>query len=264
METIHMADAPTKDQAFATEGIKPLERPSASARLLMSVVGWAERLNLRYAKLPNKWVYENSDFPWAQKLEEEWLPIRQELDRLLLRRDELPSISDISPDAATISTDRGWKTFMLTGYGFTSKRNVALCPNTWRTLQCIPGLTTAMFSIFEPGKRLPAHRGPYNGVLRLHLGLLVPRQQSQTGIRVGGQTCHWQEGRVLIFDDAFEHEAWNDTDQVRVVMFVDFVKPLRFPANLMNRLLISVASVSPFVRDCKARQREWEASFHAP
>src|SRR5260370_29572074 len=158
METVHMADAPTKDQAFATEGIKPLERPSASARLLMSVVGWAERLNLRYAKLPNKWVYENSDFPWAQKLEEEWLPIRQELDRLLLRRDELPSISDISPDATTISTDRGWKTFMLTGYGFTSKRNVALCPNTWRTLQCIPGRTTAMFSIFEPGKRLPAHR----------------------------------------------------------------------------------------------------------
>ncbi len=248
------------DQPFGTEGIRPLDRPDPVTRLLMTIVAWAERLNMRHSKLGSPWVYDNALFPWGAGLERQWPAIRAELDRLLERREELPSISDISPDAQTISTDRGWKTFILTGYGFTSKPNIRLCPQTWRAVQGIPGLTTAMFSIFEPGKRLPPHRGPYNGVLRLHLGLLVP--PGRVGIRIGDQACHWKEGEVLIFDDAFNHEAWNDSDAIRVVLFVDFIKPLRFPASTLNWLLIKLAERSAFVRDCKERQRAWEVAFH--
>lgn len=257
-----MADAPLEQQRFATDGMPALERPGLAARFLMRVVAWVERLNVRHARHGNPWVYDNAVFPWTEALSTHWPAIRQELERLLERREELPSISDISPDAASISADRGWKTFILAGYGFTSRRNVALCPATWRALRPVPGLITAMFSIFEPGKRLPAHRGPYNGVLRLHLGLIVPTDRERAGIRIGGRTCHWREGEVLVFDDAYEHEAWNDTDQIRVVLFLDFVKPLRFPANLLNRLLIALAEWSPFVRDCKERQRTWEKAFH--
>lgn len=65
-----------------------------------------------------------------------------------------------------------------------------------------------MFSIFEPGKHLPPHRGTYNGVLCLHLGLFIPEQSDRLALRIGNQVCHWQEGKVLIFDDAYEHEAW--------------------------------------------------------
>ena len=105
-------------------------------------------------------------------------------------------------------------------------------------MQKIPGLTTVMFSIFEPGKHLPAHRGPYNGVLRLHLGMIVPEAEpDQLAIRVKDQICHWEEGKVLIFDDAYEHEAWNHTDKTRVVLFVDFVKPTRFPRPLRQLAL---------------------------
>jgi len=259
-----MTEASPEQQAFATAGMPALERPGVATRLLMGIVGWVERLNVRCARHGSPWVYDNAVFPWTETLATHAPAIRQELDRLLERREELPSISDISPDAASISTDRGWKTFILAGYGFTSRRNVALCPATWRALGTVPGLITAMFSIFEPGKRLPAHRGPYNGVLRLHLGLIVPRDREQAGIRIGGRTCHWREGEVLVFDDAYEHEAWNDSDQIRVVLFLDFVKPLRFPANLLNRLLIALAEWSPFVRDCKERQRAWEEAFHRP
>jgi beta-hydroxylase len=249
-------------QPFGTDGIRPLDRPRFTTRLLMKSVAWAERLNTRCARHGSPWVYDNILFPWVSELERQSPAIRAELDRLLERREELPSISDISPDAETISTDRGWKTFILTGYGFTSTPNTQLCPDTWRALQSVPGLTTAMFSIFEPGKRLPAHRGPYNGVLRLHLGLLVPADRERTGIRIGEQTCHWTEGKVLIFDDAYRHEAWNDANSIRVVLFVDFIKPLRFPANVVNRLLIRLAERSAFVRDCKERQRAWEVAFH--
>jgi beta-hydroxylase len=248
-------------QSFATEGIRPMARPSLMARLLMRAVAAVERLNVRHSAVGNPCVYDTTAFPWAAALERAFPAIRAELDRVLLRRAELPGIGDISPDALSIADGR-WKTFILAGYGFRSRRNIALCPETWRALRRVPGLTTAMFSIFEPGNRLPPHRGPYNGVLRLHLGLIVPRAADRVAIRVGETVCHWQEGRVLIFDDAFEHEAWNDSDEIRVVLFVDFVKPLRFPANLLNALMIRLAAISPFVRDCKTRQRAWEETFH--
>ena len=195
-------------------------------------------------------------------VEDEWQTIRKELAKVLARRDELPEFHDIAPDVASISSAPGWKTFLLAAYGAKSAKNISLCPETWRVLQKVPGLKTAMFSIFEPGKHLPAHRGPYNGLLRLHLGLIVPEPRDQVAIRVDNQICHWEEGRALIFDDAYEHEAWNNTDKVRVVLFVDFVKPLRFPANLVNWLILNMAVFTPYVREGYGKHREWERSFH--
>jgi beta-hydroxylase len=248
---------------FETPGIKPMGRPSLTTRAVMRAVSWIERLNLRSAKLGNPPVYDLATFPWAREIEQEWHLIRAELDRVLIRKEDLPSFHDISTDVATISTDTGWKTFFLTGYGHTSANNTALCPETWRIVKKIPGLQTAMFSIFEPGKHLPAHRGPYNGVLRLHLGLKVPNHPDKIAIRIDRQICHWQEGRALIFDDAFEHEAWNHSDETRVVLFVDFNKPLRFPANVINALLLRIAIFTPFIKEGADNHSAWEKKFYA-
>jgi beta-hydroxylase len=218
-----------------------------------------ERLNRTFSKVPNVAVFDNAAFGWLGDVEREWLTIRAELDAVLVRKDELAGLQEILPDVASVTRDRDWKTFMLTGMGVTSQ-NVRACPHTWRILQRIPGLSGAMFSIFEPGKRLPPHRGPYNGVLRLHLGLIVP--SGDIAIRVGSQVCRWSEGSALVFDDSYEHEAWNMSDGVRVVLFVDFVRPLRFPANLLNALLLKLATFSIFVREAKRNQRRWELDFY--
>jgi ornithine lipid ester-linked acyl 2-hydroxylase len=248
---------------WATDGIKPMTRSGLSPRLFLKIVAWAERLNFRYSKLGNPYVYENSLFPWVTEIEKQWSAIRRELDHVLLRKTELPNVQDISPDAVSINQDAGWKIFPLVAYGIKSRPNIAACPDTWRIVQRIPGLKTAMFSIFEPGKRLPAHRGPYNGVLRLHLGLIIPGPREKFALRVGDQIYHWQEGRAVIFDDAHEHEAWNETDSARVILFVDFVKPLRFPANLLNVLLLNLAIFTPFIRQGYENLRKWEEQFHA-
>ena len=164
-----------RGQALRTEGLQDtMNRPGLLNRLLMGAVGWAERLNLRRAKLGNPPVYDNTVFPWAAEIERDWHVIRAELDRVLTRRDELPGFHEIAADVRSISTDRDWKTFLICAYGLKSEQAIRACPQTWRILQGIPGLKTAMFSILEPGKHLPAHRGPYNGVLRFHLGLIVP------------------------------------------------------------------------------------------
>ncbi len=242
--------------------IKAPNRTGWLIRFLLAIVGLAERLNVRYATFGNSSVYENAIFPWAADIEREWHVIRRELDALLTRKDDLPSFQDIAADVAPISKDRGWKTFLLMGYGLKSDQNIALCPETWRVLQKIPGLKTAMFSIFEPGKHLPPHRGFYNGVLRFHLGLIVPEPRNQIAIRVGDRICHWEEGRGLIFDDAYEHEAWNRTDKTRVILFVDFVRPLRFPANIFNWIILNVALFTPYIQEGYENHRRWERSFH--
>jgi ornithine lipid ester-linked acyl 2-hydroxylase len=253
----------TAAQAFGTDGIAPMQRASLPTRFFMAIVALAERLNLTCSKVGNPPVHDKATFPWAADIEREWRAIRRELDAVLKRQDELPTFQDISTDVRTISQDTHWKTFFLTGYGLKSEANIRQCPETWRIVQKIPGLKTAMFSIFEPGKHLPAHRGPYNGVLRLHLGLIVPEPRDKLAIRVDQRICQWEEGKALIFDDAYEHEAWNHTDRTRVVLFVDFVKPLRFPARLINWLLLNLAVFTPFIREGRDNHKEWERRFYA-
>ena len=263
-ESQSMAQAPSElQQSFSTPGLEQtMLRPGIMARCFMQIVAWAERLNRRCAKLGNPPVYDTAAFPWVAGLDREWRTIRTELEQVLARQADLPAFQAIAAEVASISQDQHWKTFLLTAYGLTSARNIRLCPETWGILQTVPGLKTAMFSIFESGKHLPPHRGPYNGVLRLHLGLIVPEPQNQIGMRVAGRVCRWQEGKALIFDDAYEHEAWNHTEHTRVVLFLDFVKPLRFPANLVNGLLLRLAVFTPYIREGAENHRAWEQRFY--
>jgi len=120
-----------------------------------------------------------------------------------------------------------------------------------------------MFSILEPGKHRPAHRGLYNGVLRLHLGLIVPEPRTLFGIRVDKQLYRWKEGSAVIFDDAYEHEAWNKIQHKRAVLFVDLVKRMRFPGNFLNLLLLHLAVFTPpLFREGMDNHKAWEKRFY--
>jgi aspartyl/asparaginyl beta-hydroxylase (cupin superfamily) len=200
-------------------------------------------------------------FPWVEHIEENWTVIREEVERLLEDREALPNFQDISKDQIEITDDDRWKTLFLYGYGFTAKLGVEMCPRTAALMREIPGMTTAMISILSPRKHILDHRGPYKGVLRYHLGLIVPEDAESCRIRVGDDVRHWQEGKSMIFDDTFNHEVWNDTDETRVVLFVDVMRPLPFPESLINRAIIRVIGCSPFVLDAKRNQEAWERRF---
>jgi ornithine lipid ester-linked acyl 2-hydroxylase len=94
-------------------------------------------------------------------------------------------------------------------------------------------------------------------VLRLHLGLIVPEPRDMLGIRVENEVYRWRKGEVVIFDDAYEHEAWNRTPHTRVVLFVDFRKPLRFPASLFNCFCCTWRFSRP------SSAKAWEKKFYA-
>jgi ornithine lipid ester-linked acyl 2-hydroxylase len=200
-------------------------------------------------------------FDWVGHIEENWTVIRDEAERLLDDREGLANFQDISKDQIEITNDDRWKTFFLYGYGFEAKLGIEMCPRTAALMREIPGMKTAMISILSPRKHILDHRGPYKGVLRYHLGLIVPKDAESCRIRVGDDIRHWEEGKSMIFDDTFNHEVWNDTDQTRVVLFVDILRPLPFPESAINRAIVKAIGYSPFVLDAKRNQESWEARF---
>jgi aspartyl/asparaginyl beta-hydroxylase (cupin superfamily) len=190
--------------------------------------------------------FDAANFSWVDNLESNWMAMRRELDELFKERESIPSFQDLSRDQMFLTDGDDWKTFFFYTYGHRAERNCKRCPQTAQLLQCIPGMTTAMFSILAPGKHIPEHRGVYKGVLRYHLGLAIPEPEL-CRIRVGGETRHWQEGRSLIFDDTHPHEAWNNSSNHRTVLFVDFLRPLSFPLSMMNRMIVRKISKSDFI-----------------
>ena len=207
-------------------------------------------------------IYDTKTFPWAAELEADWRKIRTELDQVMQYRDQMPSFQDILKEVSTIQTDNDWKTFFLAGIGMDCAANAQRCPETMRLLGKIPGLKTAFFSILSPHKHIPAHRGAYNGVLRFHVGLLVPEPREKVRIRIGNEFRHWTEGKALIFDDTFNHEVWNDTEGYRVVLFVDFARPLRQPWQWFNERLLSIGALAPFLREAGKKQSAWQKKFY--
>jgi ornithine lipid ester-linked acyl 2-hydroxylase len=224
---------------------------------------WMDRYLGRNSLIGDDTFFDPAGFEWIPTLEAGVPRIRKELDAVLEYRDDLPNFQDISTDQLVLTDDDRWKTFFFYGYGFTAGKNVDRCPETAALLHRIPGMTTAMFSILSPHKKLPPHGGPYKGVLRYHLALMIPEPASDCGIRVGSDVRHWVEGKSLVFDDTWEHEAWNDTDGTRVVLFVDFKRPLRQPARLLNEIVLKLIGFSPFIQDAKVRHNAWEKRFEA-
>jgi aspartyl/asparaginyl beta-hydroxylase (cupin superfamily) len=243
--------------------MNPLARLKAKRRKLVKDLGgkalWTlERLIAHASLVGNPPLFDPDRFDWVHPLEANWHVIRHELEAVLEQPEAIPNFQDISTDQAVLTTDDRWKTYFLYGMGYKAVRNCARCPETTRLIEQVPGMTTAFFSILAPHKHIPAHRGLYKGFLRCHLGLVVPAPREACRLRVAEQVVHWEEGKSIVFDDTYEHEVWNETDGVRVVLFLDVVRPLRFPVDLLNGLLIAGVRRSGYVQDARRNQEQWD------
>lgn len=246
----------------------PVQNPNRTlprwlAKFFFQCVEAAQRRIARSSLVGDKPIFDNAQFPWVDALEAQAPAIAKELEAVLANPGRLPAFHEISPDVATITQDHQWQTFVFLGYGMRAERNLARCPATALALEGIPGLRTAFFSILSPGKQIPLHRGPYNGVLRLHLALKVPRQREHCWIEVDGQHYVWQANRAVIFDDAYPHQVHNDTDETRVVLFVDFERPCKAPVSWLNKLLLAFAPLTPELQQAKANHEKWERDYYA-
>jgi len=212
-----------------------------------------ELLNQTFSKVGNTAFFEESDFQWVKDVEADYSQIRAELEKVLEKSDSIPNFQDVSTAQKYLTKGDDWKTFMLYAYGHRIADNCAHCPNTEAALAKIPHMRSAMFSILKPGKHIPPHRGPYNGVLRYQLGLIIPGEEGQCRIRVGETVRNWAEGKSLVFDDAYNHEAWNESDGVRVILFVDFMRPLPQPFAAINNGFFRIFQTTPLIKQAVAQ-----------
>lgn len=160
--------------------------------------------------------FEKANFPFTSQLEASWTKIRDEAAAL--------DLTNYLAWPERFLYEDGWKVFGLHAFGRKLQANCALCPETTKLVEAIPGLTTAGFSRLEPGTHIKPHVGYTKAVLRCHLGLIVP-SQDLCQLRVGAETRSWQSGQTFVFDDTVEHEAWNRADSPRIILLLDFLRP---------------------------------------
>jgi beta-hydroxylase len=164
---------------------------------------------------------DTKQFPFTASLEANWRVIRGELDALTRETFRAWPDRNLYGKPEKKQDGTGWDLFGLYFFGQRNEANCQLCPETARLVQAIPGLTTAGFSRLEGGTHIKPHVGYTNAVLRCHLGLVVP---PDCALRVGDEVRGWKEGACMVFDDTTEHEAWNRSDQVRIVLLLDFAR----------------------------------------
>lgn len=219
------------------------------------------KLYARQSSVPDVAIIPNEHFPFVAALEANWPAIKAELDVILQDREKIPHLDKISPDQARISHSQKWRAYFLWGMGEELTGNTARCPRTAELLRQVPGLRSAWFSILGPRYRIKPHRGITKGVLRSHLGLIVPREWRRCRMRVEDTVVRWREGQCFVFDDARTHQVINDTDEERVILLYDFDRPMRWPASMLNRWAMALLKRTAFYRDARKNLKRHERAL---
>lgn len=215
------------------------------------------------SKVPDTPHIPNEHFDFLDAFVDNWETIRDEAREVLKFRDAIPAFQELSPDQYRIATEQNWKTFVLFGFGERLEKNTQLTPKTAEILERVPNLQTAMFSILAPGYHIPAHKGVTKGILRSHIGLIIPKEREKCRIRVDDVITPWKEGEIFVFDDTYEHEVWNDTDEERVILLFDFDRPMKFWGRVLNKSFLNLMKLSAFYKDPKKNLEDAEARLEA-
>jgi aspartyl/asparaginyl beta-hydroxylase (cupin superfamily) len=230
---LQSALAPLRDQ----HGGEALARMEECAAILAGVSKpyVHEALFMTVPQLPAIPFYPREYFPWFAQLEAASATIQTEaqqaMERAWGRFDAYIQRNPGEPvnQWAELNGNRAWSTLHLWRDGAKDEAACALMPQTAGLLDTLPLARqpgfgpTAMVSVLQPRTRIPAHTGSTNSRLICHLPLVIP---PACGFRVGNFTREWRFGEAFVFDDSIEHEAWNDSDQVRTVFIFDVWNPL--------------------------------------
>lgn len=201
-----------------------------------------------FPRLPAIEFFDRKQFSWLPRVEEATDSIIGELRNLLeTSSDEFSPYLNHASDAPLnqwkeLNNSRKWSALFLFKDGIPVERNIARCPQTARALALAPVVNikhrgpSSFFSRLEPNTHIPPHTGVANTRLIVHLPLIIP---ANCRFRVGAEVREWQHGKALIFDDTIEHEAWNGSNEPRLILIFDIWNPLLTEA---ERDLIAVAS----------------------
>ncbi len=246
-------DALDVDQGAVTDAEARRVDLFVDATLSVRRIYRQEPTDYHYPGLPAVEFHDRKAFPWLAELEASTGEITEELHAVMGRSEHFtPYVS--YPDGVPLDQWSGlnrstrWSAYHFFNMGRREVENCNRCPKTTRLLERLPQpqvqgrMPAAMFSVLRARTRIPPHTGVANIRLVVHLPLIVP---PGCGFRVGNVTREWKIGEAWVFDDTIEHEAWNNSDEDRVVMIFDVWNPQLSEAE--RRMVASVmASIDRF------------------
>ena len=205
-----------------------------------------------------RFFYDANDFPQLKGLVANFPVIKEELLQLLGSQNENQWLRTF-PNYVESENHKAWKVFSFIFFNMKFPSHAKLCPKTANLIYSIPEILSCDYSYMEPQTHILPHMGYSKMVLRCHLPLVVSNEEL-CGIRVGDETRHWKEGELMIFDDSFDHEAWNKSDSKRVVLMFDIPNPLwNYTAHEISKYKIEHLE-DPFLLSL-APKTKWEESF---
>ncbi|WP_116970048.1 aspartyl/asparaginyl beta-hydroxylase domain-containing protein [Blastomonas sp. UPD001] len=192
-----------------------------------------EPTSFYFPGLPQRQFYEAAEFDWAQGLEAQADAMLAELEGLLARQpgDFSPYVQtrpDRPAAANPLRDDPSWGAHYLWENGAPVADHAAIAPATMAALATAPmpviaaRSPMALYSLLRPGTHIRPHHGMLNTRLICHLPLIT---NADCAIRVGNETRTWQQGRLMIFDDSIEHEAWNRGSATRIILLFEIWRP---------------------------------------
>lgn len=210
--------------------------------------------------LPQIQFYDRDAFAWLTVVEQAAADIREEL--LGVMNEPGTFAPYVQGDANRPRKEQmgmlnnpAWSAFFLWKNGEPVDENARRCPRTMQALSDVPlarvpnRSPSILFSLLTPGAHIPPHNGLVNTRLICHVPLIVP---GPCRFRVGNDTRTWTEGKAWLFDDTIEHEAWNDTDQTRVILLFDVWRP---ELTLEERQLVTALFAA--IDEHSGRKPEW-------
>jgi len=187
---------------------------------------------LFFPGLPATPYLDKGLIPEIEELEAATLKIRAELEALLpgaAGRERVFHTGELEQaNLRGLAEPPSWNGYYFYRHGERRADNCAACPITAAALDALPLARVrghgpeVLYSVFSPGTHLLPHCGVTNTRVVGHLPLMIP---DDCALRVGGEDHQWREGEVVVFDDTYEHEAWNRSDRTRVVMIFDLWNP---------------------------------------
>ena len=215
----------------------------------------------RYSLVGDAPVTDPANFPWIAQLQRQLPAIRREMEVILEREESIPPFRDFAPGHERIVGANDWRSFFFYGYGYPVEANLARCPDTAAAVERIPGLVSAIYSVVGPHAHIKRHKGVTKAIMTAHIALKVPADCARCRMEVDDVMVHWAEGEAVVIDDTYEHEVWNDTDETRVVLLVQFRRPMRWPGRLLGDLVVGFVRNSSFVQRARKNLDYWETAF---
>jgi len=170
------------------------------------------------------WFYDTNNYSHLVDIENHWAALKDEIHNFIKEKDS--KFLSSKPLYENIDLNNGWSAIIFLFWGMKiSNEFKRKCPKTMQYLNKIPGLVSLSLSQLAPASALAEHTGDTNAILRCHLGIDIPAGLPNCGFTVNGEERSWEEGKWIIFNDAYRHSARNNTDKRRIILIMDFIKP---------------------------------------